>query len=133
MAYRHRLADLTPRDMHRLHKVHRLLESLFNGLHACGKNVNPALLDVVNQADDEIEVLFRKAVVGLLNHGRRGDLPRVDFTDDFRQHFEQIVRAMQDAVGGAGQGSPGASAEAAGELPGDDQQGAPAPDESALR
>jgi len=71
MPYMNRMADLTMRDMQRLHLAHKRLEAVFHAITATSVQGKPAMLHLINEADSEIEALFRKGVLGVLNfaHG----------------------------------------------------------------
>ena len=75
MAYHTRMADLTMRDMQRLHLAGQRLMALANALQSTSLQGKPALLQLIGEVNADIEAIFRKGVVGLANHFRRGRGP----------------------------------------------------------
>ena len=60
MAYHTRMADLTMRDMQRLHLAGQRLMALANALNSTGLQGKPALLQLLGEVNADIETIFRK-------------------------------------------------------------------------
>jgi hypothetical protein len=91
MAYYNRMADLTLRDMERLHQAGQRLIALGNALSSTGMQGKPALLQLLGEVHAEVEAIFRKGVVGLLNHVQRGKAPRGYDEPEFKAHVVTVM------------------------------------------
>ena len=93
MAYYTRMADLTMRDMQRLHLAGQRLMALANALNSTGLAGKPALLQLLGEVNVEVETIFRKGVRGLANHLRRGKAPRGLDDPEFGAHIVAVMEA----------------------------------------
>jgi hypothetical protein len=93
MAYHTRMADLTMRDMQRLHLTGQRLMALANALNSTGLQGKPALLQLLGEINADIETIFRKGVRGLANHLRRGKAPRGNDDPEFCAHIVAVMEA----------------------------------------
>lgn len=93
MAYYNRMADLTIRDMARLHQAGQRLIALANAISSTGLAGKPALLRLLAEVHADIETIFHKGVVGLANHVRRGKAPRVGDDPEFSAHVVEVMQA----------------------------------------
>jgi hypothetical protein len=107
MPYFNRMADLTMRDLQRLHLAHKRLEAVFDAIRATSVQGKPALIHLINEADNELESIFRKGVIGMLNHVRRGKLPTGYDDPGFFEHVQAVMQTVANAGDGQAQGEPG--------------------------
>jgi len=126
MAYHTRMADLTMRDMQRLHLAGQRLMALANALNSTGLQGKPALLQLLGEVNADIETIFRKGVRGLANHLRRGKAPKGNDDPEFGAHIVAVMeaeaarlepsRALSEAPGADGAAPIGAPASTAPEM-----------------
>ena len=81
------------RDMERLHLAARRLMALGNALQSTSLQGKPALLQLLGEVHVDVETIFRKGVVGLANHLRRGKAPRGCSDPEFEAHIVAVMQA----------------------------------------
>lgn len=81
------------RDMERLHQAGQRLIALANALSSTGLQGKPALLRLLGEAHTDIEAIFRKGVIGLANHIRRGKAPRGSDDPELGAHIVAVMEA----------------------------------------
>ena len=81
------------RDMLRLHLAGNRLRAVANALQSTSLQGKPALLELLGEVNADIEAIFRKGVVGLANHFRRGNGPTRNDNPDFGAHIVAVMEA----------------------------------------
>jgi hypothetical protein len=109
------MADLTMRDLQRLHLAGQRLIAVANALNSTGLQGKPALLQLLGEINVEVETIFRKGVRGLANHLRRGKAPRGLDDPEFEAHIVAVMQA--EAAKYQSQPGPGEALGAAGPAP----------------
>jgi hypothetical protein len=117
------MADLTMRDLQRLHLAGQRLIAVANALNSTGLQGKPALLQLLGEVNVEVETIFRKGVRGLANHLRRGKAPRGLDDPELGAHIVAVMEAeaaklqhspeageAREAAGAAATGAPESSA-----------------------
>jgi hypothetical protein len=92
MSYFHRMADLSMRDLERLHRAKARLLALANGIGATSQQGKPAMLQLLSEVEAEVDAIFRKGVIGLANHVRRGKVPTGYDDPDFTAHVHAVIQ-----------------------------------------
>jgi hypothetical protein len=93
MAYQTRMADLTMSDMRRLHLAGQRLMALTSALQSTNLQGKPALLQLIGEVQANVDAIFRKGVVGLANHFRRGRGPTRNDDPEFGAHCVAVMEA----------------------------------------
>lgn len=96
MPYHNRMCDLSMLDMQRIHLAHKRLEALYQAISATSMQGKAAMLLLINEADSELEHIFKKGVIGILNHTKRGKLPGGYNEPEFVQHVQNVIQGMSD-------------------------------------
>lgn len=81
------------RDMQRLHLAGQRLMALANALQSTSLQGKPALLQLIAEVNADVEAIFRKGVVGLANHFRRGRGPTRNDDPEFGTHCVAVMEA----------------------------------------
>lgn len=102
------------RDLERLHLASQRLMALGNALNSTGLQGKPALLELLSEVHADVDTIFRKGVVGLANHMRRGKAPRLNGAPAFGEHVMavmevELARLQAPPATGEGPGAAGAA------------------------
>lgn len=93
MRNRSRLAELTLRDMQRIHLAMRNLKAIYDAINASSLQAKPAISRLILQADEELDLVFMKGALGIKVRVDKGHAPRPDLGEDFLSHVAAILQA----------------------------------------
>jgi hypothetical protein len=132
MKYRSELANLTMADVQGLDKARQCLRAVYEGIGATSVQGKPAILGLLDEADDLVLAVIRKGARRAVKLGMAGAYGRKHLSQDFVARLVELAGAPSaigdgsaesstEIAAAAGIDSPGATVSAIGESDGSNQ------------